>query len=103
LQRMEELQEKLKKSEEENTFLKNQYETILDEYESRYKKMEDEKKSLYKEHIVNLQTLVKEMTYIEDLNSQLTFQASQLKEELQKLNQELQSELQKNKQLPTED
>lgn len=49
----------------------------------------EEKKSRTKENVENLQTLIKELNYIEDVNSQLNSQVETEREEHQKTKEEL--------------
>jgi len=75
--------------------LKEQYDQTVEEFESKIEQMEEEKKGKARENIENLQTLVKELTYIEELNEQLNAELEKHRDD----NAQLQDELKISKQI----
>ena len=58
---------------------KQAHEQAVNNYEMQLKQLDDEKRTRYKENIDNLQTLVKELTYIEEKNEELNAEMEQHK------------------------
>lgn len=88
------LEERLHAMEEEKATLvrdfEKQYEEAVEDYEARIKQMEEEKKARNRENIENLQVLVKELTFIEEINETTKQELEKEREDNKKLREELQ-------------
>lgn len=74
------LEETIAELEKENQSFKEQYDAMVEEYEQKIKSLNETHKSRNRENIENLQTLVKELTYIEEVNNGLNEQILKEKE-----------------------
>lgn len=61
----------------DNQTLKEHLDEVTEDYEDKLKAMKEEKRMSAKENIENLQTLIKELNYIEEVNTSLTSQLEQ--------------------------
>ena len=69
--------------------LEAEYDEMVDEYENKLYEINEEKKSRNKENVENLQTLLKELNYIEESNENLTVELEKQRESSDKLTTEL--------------
>ncbi|PRP81044.1 WD40 repeat-containing protein [Planoprotostelium fungivorum] len=96
IQKSTQLQEQIDHLQRENEDFERQVQEISDEFEQQLQQLEDarlqaeeDKRVKHRENIENLQTLIKELTYIEEVNQELTNENAAEKVKVVELTEEL--------------
>eukprot|EP01114_Cavostelium_apophysatum_P011413 TRINITY_DN2565_c0_g1_i1.p1 TRINITY_DN2565_c0_g1~~TRINITY_DN2565_c0_g1_i1.p1 ORF type:complete len:1758 (-),score=465.77 TRINITY_DN2565_c0_g1_i1:1914-7187(-) len=87
--KIRELADECEELRSENTQLKQHFIAVVEEYDQKILQMEEEKKVRNKENIENLQTLIKELTYIEEINQTMNTELAAEKEAHQSVRDQL--------------